>query len=43
MEAHELDRISSREPLLKITLLENLARDMAGKLRANMQWIAALG
>jgi len=41
--ASDLERISSREPQLKITLLENLGRDMAGKLRANMQWIAALG
>ena len=41
--ASDLDRISGREPQLKITLLENLGRDMAGKLRANMQWIAALG
>lgn len=41
--ADDLDRISSREPQLKITLLENLGRDMAAKLRANMQWIAALG
>jgi len=43
MEANDLERISSREPLLKITLLENLGRDMAAKLRANMQWITALG
>jgi glutaminase len=41
--ASDLERISGREPQLKITLLENLGRDMAGKLRANMQWIAALG
>lgn len=41
--ASDLERISSREPQLKITLLENLGRDMAAKLRANMQWIAALG
>lgn len=43
MEASALERISSREPLLKITLLENLGREMAAKLRANMQWISALG
>jgi hypothetical protein len=42
-DAGDLERISSREPLLKITLLENLGRDMASKLRGNMQWIAALG
>jgi glutaminase len=41
--ASDLERISSREPQLKITLLENLGRDMAGKLHANMQWISALG
>jgi glutaminase len=41
--ASDLERISSREPQLKITLLENLGRDMAGKLHANMQWITALG
>lgn len=41
--ASDLERISGREPQLKITLLENLGRDMAAKLRANMQWIAALG
>jgi glutaminase len=42
-DAGDLERISSREPQLKITLLENLGRDMASKLRGNMQWIAALG
>ena len=41
--ARDLERISSREPQLKITLLENLGRDMAAKLRGNMQWIEALG
>lgn len=29
-------------PLLKITLLENLAKDMASKLRRATQWIGAL-
>ena len=43
IEASELERISGREPLLKITLLENLGRDLAGKLRVNAQWIKALG
>lgn len=41
--ADDLNRISSRQPQLKITLLENLGRDMAAKLRSNMEWIAALG
>jgi glutaminase len=43
IEASELERISGREPLLKITLLENLGRDLASKLRVNAQWIKALG
>ena len=38
----DIDTISARMPLLKITLLENLARDMAHKLRGANQWIAAL-
>jgi glutaminase len=41
-EAGDIERISDREPRLKITLLGNLARDMAGKLRGATQWIAAL-
>jgi len=41
-EAHDIERISDREPRLKITLLENLARDMADKLRGATQWIGAL-
>jgi len=42
IQAEELDRISSREPCLKITLLENLASDMADKLRGMHRWVAAL-
>ncbi len=42
IEASDLERISDREPRLKITLLENLAKDMANKLRSSTQWIAAL-
>ena len=41
-EAADLQRISSREPALRIKLLENLAKDLAEKLRVNAQWIAAL-
>jgi glutaminase len=37
-----LERLSLRAPQLKIGLLENLARDLAGKLRGATQWIAAL-
>lgn len=42
LESENLDKISDQVPLLKITLLENLARDMANKLRGANQWIAAL-
>lgn len=42
LEAADLDRLSERAPELKIALLENLARDMANKLRGANQWIAAL-
>jgi glutaminase len=37
-----LDRISNEVPMLEITLLKNLARDMADKLRRATQWIGAL-
>lgn len=39
---HDLERIAERAPQLKIVLLENLAKDMASKLRGSTQWIAAL-
>jgi glutaminase len=42
LETEAVDRLSRQMPLLKITLLENLARDMADKLRRATQWIAAL-
>ena len=42
LEAADFNRLSDQTPLLKITLLENLARDMADKLRRATQWIAAL-
>jgi hypothetical protein len=38
----DVDRLSDQAPLLKIALLENLAKDMASKLRRATQWIAAL-
>lgn len=41
-DAADLERIAGREPLLRIVLLENLAKDMADKLRGSTQWIAAL-
>ncbi len=42
MNAKALEQISSREPLLKITLLENLAKEMADKVRGMHKWVAAL-
>lgn len=42
LEVGDFNRISDQHPLLKITLLENLARDMANRLRSANQWIAAL-
>ena len=42
LEASDLERIADSEPRLKITLLENLGKDMANKLRGANRWIAAL-
>ncbi len=42
VEAADLDRIADRTPMLRIRLLENLAADMADRLRNANQWIAAL-
>lgn len=42
VRSDELDRIAEQAPQLKMTLLENLANDMANKLRGATQWIAAL-
>lgn len=42
LAAEQLQAIGAREPRLNIVLLENLARDMAQKLRGSTQWIAAL-
>ena len=38
----DVDRLAQENPPLKITLLENLAKDMADNLRRATQWIAAL-
>jgi len=42
LEAADFGRITERAPLLKITVLQNLASDMASRLRGANQWIAAL-
>ena len=42
LEAEDFGRIADETPLLKITVLENLASDMANRLRGANQWVAAL-
>jgi len=42
LDAGDFNRLSEQAPQLKITLLENLTKDMADKLRRATQWIAAL-
>jgi hypothetical protein len=42
VNAGDLERMSDRDPRLKITLLENLAKDLARRLRGANRWIAAL-
>lgn len=42
LDAEDFDRLSETAPQLKITLLGNLTRDLADKLRRATQWIAAL-
>lgn len=42
LESGDFERISNQAPQIKIILLENLARDMADKLRRATHWIAAL-
>jgi glutaminase len=42
LEMADINRLSEAAPLLKIALLENLAKDMAAKLRRATQWISAL-
>ena len=42
LEAGDFGGIADEAPLLKIAVLQNLARDMAGRLRGANEWIAAL-
>ncbi|OGT81368.1 MAG: glutaminase A [Gammaproteobacteria bacterium RIFCSPLOWO2_02_FULL_61_13] len=42
LKVGDFNRISDQHPLLKITFLENLARDMADRLQGANKWIAAL-
>jgi len=42
LESQDLERIAAQAPLVKIVLLENLAKEMANSLRRATQWIAAL-
>ncbi|MCU0843197.1 MAG: hypothetical protein MUC79_15995, partial [Thiobacillaceae bacterium] len=42
LDADAFNQLASQTPQLKILLLENLARDMATKLRRATQWISAL-
>jgi len=42
LDVGDFARIAERAPLVKITVLENVARDMAVRLRGATQWIAAL-
>ncbi|HOE42248.1 MAG TPA: glutaminase A [Rhodoferax sp.] len=42
LESRKLEQMAAESPLLKIILLENLAKDMANSLRRATQWIAAL-
>lgn len=42
LKASDIDRLARDAPMLRITLLENLSRDMAEKLKRATQWIAAL-
>jgi glutaminase len=42
LDAGDFARISDKAPRLKIAVLENLAGDLANRLRGANQWIAAL-
>lgn len=42
LEVSDFNRICDEFPALRVALLENLARDLANKLRRATQWIAAL-
>lgn len=42
LDARDIESMAHDKPMLKIILLENISRDMAGKLLRATQWIAAL-
>jgi glutaminase len=42
LDAADFGRIADAAPQLKITVLENLASDLASRLRSANRWIAAL-
>jgi glutaminase len=42
LAAHDIDHLARDTPAIKIILLENLARDLAAKLRRATKWISAL-
>jgi glutaminase len=42
LKVDDFNQLSEQAPQLKITLLENLTKDMADKLRRATQWISAL-
>lgn len=42
LDVADFDRLAAQFPQIKITLLENLARDVANRLRDANRWIAAL-
>ena len=42
LHVNDLKAMAQQMPEIKIRLLENLARDLAVKLRGATQWIAAL-
>ena len=42
LDSSDINTLSGQVPLLKIILLENLAKDMADRLRRATQWISAL-
>ena len=42
LHVSDLEALAQETPQIKILLLENLARDLAVKLRGATQWIAAL-
>jgi glutaminase len=42
LDATDINTLSAEHPQIKITLLENLARDLAQKVRRSTQWISVL-